>query len=68
MSDKIEKNFSETVDSKTTNTFCDLRQKFDKQYSSNLEIKNTMFKELEAMEIPENIIRQILNLEDEPPF
>jgi len=43
--------------------------RFQKQQSANLQIKEAMAKELTMMKLPEYIIHQILNIaEDEPPF
>jgi hypothetical protein len=41
---------------------------FQKQQENNLKIKEAMAEELRDMELPEYIVNEILNIEDEPPF
>ena len=42
--------------------------RFEKQQENNLKIKEAMAEELRKMELPEYIVNEILNIEDEPPF
>lgn len=42
--------------------------RFQKQQAVNLQIKEVMARELAAMELPDYMVNEILNIEDEPPF
>ncbi|MBN1472523.1 MAG: hypothetical protein JW925_12135 [Syntrophaceae bacterium] len=41
---------------------------FLSQQQRNMAVKDAMFQELAKMALPEHIIKNILHLEDEPPF
>lgn len=58
VSSEIKKEINESAD--------ELR--FQKQQVSNLKIKETMAEELRQMELPDYVVNEILNIEDEPPF
>jgi hypothetical protein len=49
-------------------TKSEVMQRFQKQQVTNLQIKETMARELAAMELPADVVDQILHLDNEPPF
>ncbi len=50
------------------NTQCEAMKRFQKQQVTNLQIKEAMAQELEAMDMAAAAIDQILHIENEPPF
>lgn len=61
---------SEIVSSQTKKEKIDSADElcFVKQQASNLKIKETMAEELREMELPDYVVNEILNIEDEVPF
>lgn len=61
---------SEIVSSQTKKEKIDSADElcFVKQQASNLKIKETMAEELREMELPDYVVNEILNMEDEVPF
>lgn len=52
----------------TENNQSDVELHFQKQQTVNLGVKEAMARELTEMELPDHIVNEILNIEDEVPF
>ena len=50
------------------NTQSEEMVRFQKQQTVNLQIKEAMARELTEMELPDHMVNEILNIEDEVPF
>jgi hypothetical protein len=50
------------------NTHSEEMARFQKQQAVNLQIKEAMARELTEMELPDHMVNEILNIEDEVPF
>lgn len=50
------------------NTQSEEMVRFQKQQTVNLQIKEAMARELTEMELPDYMVNEILNIEDEVPF
>jgi hypothetical protein len=50
------------------NTQSEEMVRFQKQQTVNLQIKEVMARELTEMELPDHMVNEILNIEDEVPF
>ena len=61
---------SETASSEIQkgNTQSEEMVRFQKQQTVNLQIKEAMARELTEMELPDHMVNEILNIEDEVPF
>ena len=61
---------SETTSSEIQkgNTQSEEMVRFQKQQTVNLQIKEAMARELTEMELPDHMVNEILNIEDEVPF
>lgn len=61
---------SELVSSQTKKEIIDSADelRFIKQHASNMKIKAAMAEELREMELPDHMVNEILNIEDEVPF
>jgi len=63
---------SETTNSENQkeNTQSEDMVRFQKQQVANLQVKEAMARELTEMELelPDYVVNEILNIEDEPPF
>lgn len=53
---------------KTENNQSDVELHFQKQQTVNMQIKEAMARELTEMELPDHMVNEILNIEDEVPF
>lgn len=55
-------------EAKTENNQSDVELHFQKQQTVNLQIKEAMARELTEMELPDHMVNEILNIDDEVPF
>lgn len=59
-----------TVDDETSKAAAvnEISAMFLSQQQKNMDVKDAMFRELAQMALPEHMIKNILHLENEPPF
>lgn len=57
-----------TIENRRDKIISEDELRFVKQQEINLKIKEAMAEELRAMELPDYVVNEILNIEDEPPF
>ena len=57
-----------SLENQKNNTQSEEMVRFQKQQTVNLQIKEAMARELTEMELPDHMVNEILNIEDEVPF
>ena len=57
-----------SLENQKENTQSEEMVRFQKQQTVNLQIKEVMARELTEMELPDHMVNEILNIEDEVPF
>jgi hypothetical protein len=62
------KNETTSLEIQKENTQSEEMVRFQKQQAVNLQIKDAMARELTEMELPDHMVNEILNIEDEVPF
>jgi len=62
------KSETKSLEIKKENTQSEEMVRFQKQQTVNLQIKEVMARELTEMELPDHMVNEILNIEDEVPF
>ena len=63
-----EKSETTSLEIQKENTQSEEMVRFQKQQTVNLQIKEAMARELTEMELPDHMVNEILNIEDEVPF